>query len=120
MTRQEMTAVEVARLQELDMRIAVLVAQSEALYAVWGSDAAFYVLRAAAAVADTPAQGAAVRQVAVRRRDEHLHAGVGVTAANSGAVTLDRPLSEALRQRGYRDSYAALVDDIDRFIGQVA
>jgi hypothetical protein len=96
--------------------VARLVAMSGELYTVWEADAAFYALRAAADVALTEAQLQDVKQIAIRRRDEFLQAEQGVTAANHGARTLDCPLTEDMKQRGYRDSYAVLVADLDRAI----
>jgi len=89
-----------------------LLETTEALYLAWESDAAFYTLRAAAEVALTPDHVLRVRTVAVRRRDEYLTADEGVTAANHGSRTTDA----ADRARGYLDSYAALVDEIDQTI----
>src|SRR5262245_18837519 len=105
------------QIKRADEWMDVLVNASTGLYAEWESDAAFYTLRAAVDVALTPEQFTRVRMVAVRRRDEHLTSESGVTAANHGNVTTDGPLTDALIKNHYVDSYAALVDDIDRQVG---
>lgn len=96
-------------LNELDLDVTVLIAASERHYSAWRADAAFYLLRAALDVAETPTSYAAVLDVARRRRDEPAD----TTPAAHGVFTSQYARWEGARQI---DSYAWLVNDVEHIL----